>query len=234
MSDQQNKQLIEEENKIIQSRTKFIERYYPIIRDAYNKPYDWPDVDPLRGEICLCIMFGLFQAAITLTNHFLESLLKYALIYKHGKNKKQKKEEIEGRATTAFIEKHEEGLKLYGNANLCKTINRACTVGLITKDQKNQLHQFRERLRNAYSHSDKKKIFGDKKIPIQSARLEKGKIVEDEKSEPKIADFPIVQGLIQEIKAQNDAPEYFLYIDKLAREIKEKLFDKIKNIVQEK
>ena len=86
------------------------------------------------------------------------------------------------------------------------------------------LHQFRDRFRNAYSHSDKKKTFGKSSMPVSGIRLENDKFVEDEKGEPEIAKLLIGQGLVQAMMAQNDAPEYFLYIDKLAREIREKLF----------
>jgi hypothetical protein len=227
MNDQQKKKYADEVNEIIDSRFEFINRYYLTIREAYHEHYDWPELDPLRHEISLCIMLGLSQAAITLTNHLLESLLKYALIITHGNNKKQKEEDIKGRIISSFIEKYKEGTQIYGDANLDKTINSACTVGLITKDQKKQLHQFRERFRNAYGHSDKKKTFGNSSIPVSGVRLENEKFVADEKGEAEIAEFFVGQGLVQAMMAQNDAPQYFSYIDKLVREIREKLFSPI-------
>jgi len=230
----EKQKLTDEINEIIRSRFEFIDRHYLSIRDAYHNHYDWPELDPLRDEISLCIMFGLCQSAITLTNHFLESLLKYALIILHGKNKKQKEEEIKGRAITSFIEKYEEGIKLYDDVNLDKTINRACTVGLLTKEQKKHLHQFRDRFRNAYSHSDKIKTFGKSTMPVAGVRLENKKFVADEQSEPEIAKLLVGQGLVQAVMAQNDAPEYFLYIDKLTREIREKLFGPIDDKTQGK
>lgn len=138
MDEEQSKIITEEVNQIIHSRFEFINKHYLSIREAYKNQYDWPELDPIRHEICICIMFGLCQAAITLTNHLLESLLKYALIISHGKDKKQKEEKIKGRVVSAFVEKYKEGIKLYDDANLEKTINRACTVGLISKEQKNK------------------------------------------------------------------------------------------------
>lgn len=227
MDDQQKIKYTDEVDEIIKTRFEFIERHYLSIREAYHKHYEWPELDPLRHEICICVMFGLCQAAITLTNHLLESLLKYALIITHGKNKKQKEEEIKGRLITSFIGKYEEGIQIYGDANLDKTINRACTLGLITKDQKKILHQFRDRFRNAYSHSDKKKIFGKSSMPVAGVRLEENEFVTDEEGEPEIAKLLIGQGLVQAMMAQNDAPQYFLYIDSLARELRDKLFGTI-------
>lgn len=126
-----------EVDDIIQSRFEFIKHHYPNIRDAYNNHYEWSELESLRHEICLCIMFGLCQAAITLTNHLFESMLKYALITLDGKGNKQKEEEIKGRVVTSVKEKYEEGMNRYGDLNLGDTINRACTSGLITKKQKN-------------------------------------------------------------------------------------------------
>ncbi|MBN2395125.1 MAG: hypothetical protein JXC36_01530 [Candidatus Atribacteria bacterium] len=229
MNEEEKKKLTEEVNKIIQSRFEFIYRNYLLIRDAYKNDYYWPELDPLRDEICLSIMFGLCQAAITLTNHFLESLLKNALIILNGKDKKEKEEDIKGRIITSFMKKYEEGIGLYGNAKLNKTINCACSVGLITKEQKEQLHQFRERFRNAYSHADKTKTFGKSTMPVAGLKFENTEFKLVEKGEPEIANFLIGQGLVQAIMAQNDAPRYFLYIDRLARDIRMRLFGSIDN-----
>ena len=223
----EEKIMAKEVSDIIQSRYKFIKEQYPNVRDAYKNHYQWSELESLRHEICLCIMFGLCQAAITLTNHLFESILKYALITWVGKENKQKEEEIKGRVVTSVKEKYEEGMNQYGDLNLGDTINRACTSGLITKKQKKQLHEFRVRFRNAYDHSDKQKTFGKETMSVTAVKLEDDKFIMDEKSEPEIAKFIIGQGIVQSMKAQTDAPEYFTYIDNLAREIRDKLFGPI-------
>ncbi len=220
--------LTDEANKIINSRITFIKRYYPTVRDAYKNRYDWPELDPLRHEICLCIIFGFCQAAITLTNHFLESLLKNALIINDSDKEKIDQVQQEG-IITSVKKKYKPGLESYGDKNLNKTIDHACTLGLITKEQKKKLHEFREKFRNAYSHSDKKKTFGDSRIPVTGIKLENNEFKIDEIGDPKISDLIIGQGIIQVIMAANDAPEYFLYIDSLAREIRKKVFNTTTN-----
>jgi hypothetical protein len=80
MDKERQELLTQEVNKIIKSRIAFINRNYPAVRDAYQNHYNWPEMDTLRHEVCLCLIFGLHQAAITLTNHLVESLLKVALI----------------------------------------------------------------------------------------------------------------------------------------------------------
>lgn len=226
MNEDRNKVLSDEVNEIINSRGQFIKRHYLSVRDAYKNHYDWPELDPLRHEISICITFGLCQAAITLTNHLLESLLKYSLIINHGKSVKKSEEEIEGRVISSFVEQYDEAIKLYNNKNLDKTINRCCTLGLIPKEQKKQLHVFRERFRNAYSHSDKSKTFGKSTVPVNGVKLSEDKFVQDESGSPEIAKFLIGQGIIQFEFAQKEAASYFRYIDNLVREIWIKLFTK--------
>lgn len=76
------------------------------------------------------------------------------------------------------------------------------------------------------------KTFGKSTMPVSGVRLENNKFVADEQSEPEIAKLLIGQGLVQAMTAQNEAPKYFLYIDKLAREIREKLFGPINDKTQ--
>lgn len=231
MNEEKNKILVEEINEIIRSRFEFINKNYLSVRDTYKNHYDWPELDPLRHEISLCIIFGLCQAAIALTNHLLESLLKYALIIKHSENKKMDEEKTKGQVVTSLIERFEEGRRLYGDANLDTTINRACTLGIISKEKKKRLHECRERFRNAYSHSDKEKTFGDSSMPVTGVRFDKDGLKIDETCETKIAEFLPGQGIIQVILAQKEATPYFLYIDSLAREIIEKLFGSDNDII---
>jgi len=232
MDDSQKNKLTEEVNEIIRSRIQFIDHFYLQIREAYNNHYDWPELDPLRHEICISIMFGLCQAGITLTNHLLESLLKYALIIKCGDKLKQSKEDVQGRIITSLIEKYKDCIKKYNDANLSTTINKARKEGLISKEQKKQLHVYREIFRNAYSHSDKLKTFGKSTMPVTGIKLENDKLVIDEVGEPEIAMFPIGQGIVQFEIAQKTAVPYFLYIDKLVREIKAKLFPLDKKVIR--
>jgi len=58
-----------------------IETNLPKIDFQFNSEYGWPEFDPLRDEICKCLICDLCQAAITLTNHLLENFLKTMLIY---------------------------------------------------------------------------------------------------------------------------------------------------------
>ena len=68
-----------------------------------------------------------------------------------------------------FYAKMRDGFDKYDHENLYQTINNVCSRGLITNDQKMILLDFKEKYRNAYSHSEKRKIFQEKKqmlIPL--------------------------------------------------------------------
>jgi len=224
MDETTKKAIIDEMNSIIRERQSTIGRNYLRVRDCYRKEYGLPELDPLRYEITLCLTFGLYQAAITLTNHLLESLLKYALIYHHALQKQQEQQRIEGHAVEALIEWLSEGKSLYADKNLDHTINRACTLGLITKEQKNKLHNIRQTFRNAYGHADKGKTFGEAAIPAEAVRFTGDQAVRDGKREVPLADLLIFQGVFQAIYAEKDAVPYYLFIDNLARQIIAKLF----------
>ena len=218
----------EEVNKIIRERGKYIENNYPRIRDATQKRYGLLALDPVRIEICICLIFGCHQASITLTNHLMESLLKYALITFGAKDDQESENPVRGRAISHIEEKYKELSEKFGIANLGNNINSACKKGLISKDQKKDLHTFRDKFRNSFSHSDKEKTFGDATMSIASARIGgDGNIEMGEKNDTKVTGFIIGQGIVQAELAKIEAIPYFLYIDSLVREIMKKIFPDI-------
>jgi hypothetical protein len=169
----------------------------------------------------LCISFGLFQAAIALTNHLLESLLKNTLIVYHSKDKIASDG---GNVINALVSGTAEARANFGGMNLGNTINALCRAGLITKEEKKDLDHLREFMRNAYSHADKEKTFRDGTIPVQPVKLDEGKFEVGKREEAKLAELIIGQGIAQAIIAEREAPKYFLYVDRLARELRGKLF----------
>lgn len=46
------------------------------------------------------------------------------------------------------------------------TINVACKQQLINDTTKQELHEYRERFRNAFFHADMQKMFGDQTTPV--------------------------------------------------------------------
>lgn len=218
---------IQELNEILDSREPHVIKMYPKIRDIFRNGYEWPEMDTLRYEISLCLIFGLYQAAITLTNHMLESLLKFSLSYKYVFDKYPEKESKTDRSIASLIKELKPGFEKYDDKTLYFTIEEAFKVGIINKERKTQLHSYRQLLRNAYSHAEKKKIHRDVKIPVQSLFMdEDGRFQVDPETEHKINDLPFIHGIAQVKHAEVNAPPYFINVDSLTREINSMIFKK--------
>lgn len=197
---------------------------YEVIRNVFDKEYGYPEFDPLRDEICKCVLCDLHQAAITLTNHLLESSLKKCLAMKHSISNKQNDIKLED----AF----KEGITKFDQLDLDDTINRACTQGLITKEQKMLLKKFKDEFRNPYSHATTSEIFKDTTVKGKTISLNEGEIPENllkrifENDSDKVLvvkDILPIQGLVQVMIAKQISVPYFIEVDKIIREMLIKL-----------
>ncbi len=217
-------EMIEEVNGIVAAVNPDLGRNYSKIRSAYQNGYDVTDLDPLRHEICLCIMFGLNQAAITLTNHMLEKLMKTALIHNHAINQPAGEQDDEPSAK-ALIDYLAEAKKRYSGNSLENNINAACTQKLITKEEKKQLKAIRSRFRDAFSHGDVDKTFGESETTVQAVKFGEGSegIKVGQEENVQIAEFLLSAGIHQIELAKENAVPYFLYVDRLARSMIEKV-----------
>lgn len=224
MDEKERQTIITELKAIGRERQREMWQNYLLVREAYLTEYDFPELDPVRHEVALCLLFGLPQAAITLTNHLLESLLKYALIYHHALKHQPNKQPPSGAAAQSIVDWLRPARHLYADKDLSFTIDRACTVGLITKAQKKRLHEIRQDFRNAFSHADKDKTFRDATTQVTAVHVKGGTIVTEPPEQAALADLLIGQGFFQVTHARQSALPYFLYIDRLAREIRGKVF----------
>ncbi len=197
-----------------------ISRNYERINDIYIQSYNYPELDPLRDEICNCIICGLNQAAITLTNHLLEASLKKCLAMRYSLVNKE--ENIELKDT------FRNGIEKYDSKNLWETIDQASKQDLITNKQKELLLKFKDEFRNSYSHATSANIFDDKKVKSAFVSLQEGENSEDllrrvfttETNEMVlIKDFLPVQGIAQVIIAKKYAVSYFTEVDKIISDI---------------
>lgn len=212
----------ESSNEFLKHQEVF-EKNYPVISEAFKNEYNWPEMDTLRHEACLCISFGLSQSAITLCNHLMESLLKYSLIY-HYSIKNEQSFSAGGDLVKIMEEYTEEGINKFGHLALSQTIKEAYSHGLIDDQEKKVLNEFRVNFRNAYSHADKEKTFGNKEISVKSAKVEPEGIVSGASVQAVIAKNPIIHSIAQAMKAAQEAPHYFLYLDGLVRRMKTRVF----------
>lgn len=130
-------QYIEELNQSISSNFKLIEFEF------LNGYYGDTRLNPVRDEICKCIICNLGQAALTLTNHLLELALKNCLIRKYLKDNK---DTLSENISDAF----QQGIEKYDSQKMNDTINYAYDEGLLTEVQKTTLHTYRKKFRNAW------------------------------------------------------------------------------------
>lgn len=221
--------IINEINEILKHKTEFLYPNFLKIREQYNNPYHYPELDTLRHEICMCILFGLNQAAITLTNHLLEAFLKFSLINFEFAEKMKGTENTEIDVETSldsFKDDIKEINEKYNSQDLSQNINRANSIGLITKDQKKILHDFRDKFRNSFSHADRKKFYGDMKVTAQAVTIKDGKLLVGSEQDSKIFDLPFTHSIAQFQISEQIAHEYFNYLDKIIRDVIPKLIDK--------
>ena len=188
---------------------------FPKIILQFENSYQLSDIDPIRHEICLCLLYSLNQASITLTNHLLEKFLKLALVYKDAGK-------IGATNLYETSEIFEKVINKYNDNDLQKTINQCCTKGIITKEDKKILNQIREKYRNAYSHADIEKTFGEGTIPLAQGNFSNPEKIEI--GEFKIKNFPMIQGIIQKKIADDIAYDYFIFVDELIRKSIDKIF----------
>jgi hypothetical protein len=198
-----------------------IRNNYHLVINAFEQEYGWPEVDPIRNEICKCIICGFHQASITLTNHILESALKKALIIEYSAKNKTECCNI----NSVF----DEATAIYADKDLEYTINQTCRKGLISKEEKKLLRKYKEQFRNAFSHADPQKIFSNIYIPaaiVTTANSESSNGYTKKSSINLLAENNVpIQGIVQSIKAEQQSIYYFLSVDKIIRNMHLKLFD---------
>ena len=201
-----------------------IRKNYNTIAEAFENEYKWPEVDSVRSEVCKCLICGFYQAAITLTNHLLESVLKKALIIDESARNKTKNSDI----CNIF----DESTNKYTSKNLKYTIEQARIKMLITKEEAKTLDGFRDKYRNSFSHADSQKTFKGISIPVTKIAITDQDSFDDILSKvfasPNISisaeNNVLFQGVIQGIMAERQATGYFLAIDRIIHNLRCRLF----------
>lgn len=181
-------------------------------------------LNPVRDEICKCIICNLGQASITLTNHLLELALKTCLIRRDLKKNKG----LLSKLKNIF----NPSIKKYGNKDMWETIDFAFKFGLITTDQETKLKDYKNKFRNSWGHADPYGMFGDKVITGKKLSFSQGDDIElflenvfseDNKEEYEVKNFFPAQGIIQVQLANELCVSYFKEVDKIIREMLQKI-----------
>ncbi|MDR3008577.1 MAG: hypothetical protein LBV59_11625 [Sphingobacterium sp.] len=191
-------------------KTEFIyANFYQINKSCITKLNN--NLDFVREEVCKSICFGLYQGAIGLTNHLIESFLRLNLAI------------LESQATEynedSLIEINKKFLNRSSD-EFGKLINSAKSIGLITKDQAKKIDKYRVDWRNPFSHGSSHQLlknFGTVKMFSTSiSGISEVKDVE-------IQGQYHLHGLMQAVKAAKEAIPYFNFVDNLIIDFYENL-----------
>lgn len=186
-----------------------LERYVQV-RNCYLTTYSLSEIDPIRDEICRCIVFGLNQAAITLTNNLLEKGLKALLI-----NDELRKLIPQGMSHENIESAFKKPIEDFSGKSMEQTINACATRNIITKTQKMQLKEFKNKIRDSFSHGVIERIVGERTVPLAIGTLSNPTDIKH--FELKINSLPFIEGIVQvEISNQLAIP-YFKSVDNVIR-----------------
>ena len=143
-------------------KSHFIPNYTIMVEKNYEKfksyflhqPRYFLPLTSLRNEILQNLQLELFQTAILGTNHFLERMIKFALIEKYTLGLDYSNHEI-------YNQKTLEAINLYDSLVLSKSLDAAEEQNLISGSEKDTLTTLRQKIRNPFSHAEIKKILID-------------------------------------------------------------------------
>lgn len=197
--------------------------------DKYSKYFDlsykvFHELNTSVFEIAKCLILDLNKAAITLTNHMLERLLKLALIYNEVG--------IQSKSVDSLNQTYQNPVVVkYGKLVLGKTIEECRIKGLITKEEHDFLYDtVREVFRNGFSHADYSKILEgvSDTLPGYSASLAGEDGVIQVSLNPKT--IPFLQSVTMERFAKQNAGDYFKTVINLLTNIEERMVRKSANL----
>lgn len=186
----------------------------------------------IRYEIRNCLIFGFHQAAISLTNLYMEKFLKISLI------------DSERTTNMADVVNHGNEMQSlvakYGKQSLEQNINAAGSKRIINKEEKQQLLAFKRTFRNPFSHYDIEDIYGKSDMQLRSHKIdyEKGIMqsvldsLTDYTSPTEtlnVANFIAMQDSWLEDFARNVALAYFVWIDNLVCRTELKKYPEMKS-----
>ena len=173
-------------------------------------------LNPILEQVCDCLLIKADIAAITLTNFLVERTLKLAVIISEGNGKTYS-------CDIPLDQVFKEEIERYDKNKMEQTINRAKSIGIITKEESEYLKDYKAKYRNPFSHAELQAILAGVTITTYETSLfNPTDIVEKEVNLPTT---PLFQdwGLAQYCKKHSF--DYFIEIFVLARKIEKRLQD---------
>lgn len=191
----------------ISSNTKYFDYRYKVFYE----------LETLVNEIGKCIILNLNYSAITVTNHFLERLLKLALIHKSVGIVPKSLEQM----NSIFAAPTQK----YGSLSLASSIEQCKKEDLIDIEERDFLFGFvRDVIRNGFSHGDAKKILLEMPDEKKYYHVTPGNNDWTEMTfNPKL--IPQLQTAHMESFSNENAPHYAEYTFQLMQKIETRLFE---------
>lgn len=170
------------------------------------------EIDPKLYEARLAFAFGLFNTSISMlcitAEETLKTLLKYDYIFEN--QSLNKKPSLDN--TKEFSNKAQ---KEFGSKTMEECIYAAYHKNIITDDEKKSLKKIYDSLRNALIHSDKSKLFSNKKSKITLLNMNNSKIEVVESKNLSPLDVIFIQGYLQSFLAKRDGKYIFYELEDL-------------------
>lgn len=210
-----------EKNKFEKSFIENLNKNFP----KFSKYFEFRlavfcEFNTLIFEINKCLILELDRAAITLTNHMLERLLKLALIYNEVG--------IGPIEINKWSETFEEPNTNFGAIDLGNSIEKCKKNGLITDTEKTYLFDtIRVLLRNGFSHADSSNILAG--LPDQTIMYQ-GSLTNPHEGLKEVfinqKTMPTFQAIQMKEFAKNSSHPYFDFVFNLIFKIEKRLKDK--------
>lgn len=143
------------EQRFKEGLSEIFDRIKHYINGRHRQPAIFVGLIPKIEEVISCLVMKANTASITTTNLILERLLKLALITDMVGLNYMKVQEW----NDAYAKAHSK----FASKDLGDTIPMCRKRGLITLEEEVELNEFREMIRNGFSHFDVDQILKDKK-----------------------------------------------------------------------
>ncbi|WP_299186863.1 hypothetical protein [uncultured Aquimarina sp.] len=216
------------------SKEIFLRSYLEKVNQNYNKlEYYLNDrlvvLSPLnliKDQIINCLMIEQNIAAITISNHFLERMLKLALIEKEIYGLKIRKD------NNQLNLKLDKAYKKYDRLILSDSISEGYNRNLINEEEKKYLKdRIKDDIRNAYSHAEMEKVNKGKPENMNMFQYNLNEVNEKLKNQESLihneinvsTKVPSIQSDIQRDRCNKIAYPYFESLYQIAKNIDARL-----------
>ncbi len=207
-----------------------IKKNYNQLKDFYSHSFmEFCELNKLKVEILNCQLFELYQSSIFSTNHFMERMIKLALIKLHTINYDYS--DLEN-----YKEKLKESESEFDGLTLYNSLKKALEKELITTEQHDYLMNVKNEFRNPYSHAEVSKVIKNDNdftgfmfnISDVQNKLKEGKPLDIPNPTiiPKFS--PAIAQMLQENNSKEKAFEYFENVFGILKELENKI-TKLKN-----